>query len=47
MLTFMLRSFLSDIYFLVSSKVEFLLHKKNSGFSFTSTIQVTPMLTLV
>ena len=24
----MLRSFLSDIYFLVSSKVEFLLHKK-------------------
>ena len=28
----MLRSFLSDIYFLVSSKVEFLLHKKTLDF---------------
>ena len=35
------------IYVLVSSKMEFLLHKKNSGFSFTSTIQITPMLTVV
>ena len=42
----MLRSFLSDIYFLVSSKVEFLLHKELSTLFYFDQ-QVTPLLTAV